>query len=476
MKLATGFSLVVFALSFFPVIPVFGYQLTFQPRFSLGVEYTDNVFLDPDDSGENVDNPEVGPQDDFIFIPTPGFTAEMLGRQNGLSFSYDFGYSYYNTFSEKNSWRHGASISAWTQFNRNQRLELRDIFSYSEDPLGGTTFVVNDSPDSIDPADPTTLRSRQAHWANTANLLYTQQFGRNDSYFLQFNNNLRGDDDFRGNSSIVYTPRAGINYWFTPQWGSDLQVEYSWGNFDDAPDVSQWYTSLQLTHKLSKRLNIFGVGTYRSVKQSGELQDFLKTTRRTLEDYKVYDLRMGFNYAIGTDLTLDASAGANSAEPNITSNKTNFAGTLSMTKIFRRGSMRIYGGTGYSATYSSRSDVGPSLFYEAGISGIYQAMRYVSLNAFVSFRRDEYGEDQRVLLGEDIDPDFPEIPQNELERTDDSYGGGIGVVYKFRPWVFCTLRYAYRNFNSNQNRRDYDENRVSFSISMTTPRAFRTTR
>ncbi len=77
-------SLIIFLMA----TPALGYQLTFQPRISVGVEYTDNVFLDPDNIGEISDEPGLEPESDFIFVTAPGFTAEMLGQLKGLSLSY----------------------------------------------------------------------------------------------------------------------------------------------------------------------------------------------------------------------------------------------------------------------------------------------------------------------------------------------------------------------------------------------------
>ena len=472
------FSAAVFLVFFLSASKAPGYQLTFQPRISLGVEYTDNVFLDPDNIGEIRDNPDLKPESDFIFIPTPGFTAEVLGRRNGLSVDYDFGYSYYNTYHQRDSWRHNANITAWTQFSRNKRLELRNSFLYTEDPLGnGRSFEVNVPPDSVAPADPTTLNSRQPYWVNTADLSYTQQFSQLSSYYLEFYNSIRNDDSLRGNSSIVYTPRAGVTYWFNPRWGSELSGEYSWGNYDNAPDLKQWYTSLRMIRRFSRQLDAYAVGTYRSIDQSGDLQDFLLTTRRTLEDYKVYDLQLGATYNITNSWALDASGGVVYYDPDLTNSETRFSGNLNLTRTFRRGSVRVYGATGYGQAFDTRSDLGPSLFYEAGVSGDYQLTRYLTANAYVSYRRDEYGQDQRLLLGEAVDPNAPEIPPALLEdRNDDSYGASVGLNYEFRRWASCELRYNYYKRNSTLEANTYDENRVTFYITLTTPRPWRTAR
>ncbi len=466
----------VFFIFFLTATPALGYQLTFHPRISVGVEYTDNVFLEPDNVEEIPGRPAYEPESDFLFITAPGFTTEILGQQKGLSLSYDFGYSKYNEFSSRDSWRHNLDFSTWTEFARNMRLEFRDTFLYTEDPLGGRAFEVTVPPDSGTPADPTTVRSREPYWVNTASLRFDHDFGQRKSYFFEFSNTIREDDDIRGNSSTEYTPRAGLTYWFGPDWGTEIEGAYSWGDFDNAPDIDAWYGSLRVIRRMSRQLEVYGQYRNRFVNQEGDLRDYLLTTRRTLEDYKVHDLQLGTIYSISNDLTLEASGGVVYYDPDITDDQTGFSGTLDLSKTFRRGSVRIYGFSGYNENLFTRSDLGPSLAHEAGLSGNYQLVRDVTLNAFISYRRDDYGDDQRVLLAGEIDPDLPPIPEEDLNRTDDSYGAGAGLAYALRSWVSFNLNYSYFKRESNQERQNYDENRATFYITFTTPRPYQTSR
>ena len=236
----------VFSIVILTATSALGYQLTFQPRISVGVEYTDNVFLDPDNIGEISDEPGLEPESDFIFVTAPGFTAEMLGQQKGLSLSYDFGYSKYNEFSNNDSWRHNLDFSTWTEFARNMRLEFRNTFLYTEDPLGERAFEVTVPPDSGTPADPTTVGSREPYWINTASLRSDHEFGQLKSYFLEFLNTHREDDALGGSNSTVNTPRAGLTYWFGPDWGTEIEGAYTWGDYENAPDIKAWYSSLRV--------------------------------------------------------------------------------------------------------------------------------------------------------------------------------------------------------------------------------------
>jgi len=468
------------AVSFFlaAATSAFGYQLTFQPRISVGLEYTDNVFLDPDNAKDVNGNPLPGPVDDFIYTTTPGFTAEMLSRRSGLSLDYDFTYAAYNDFTDQNNWRHSASLSAWTEFSRGMRLEANDAFIRTEDPLGGArNFEINRPADSITPQDPTTIRSREPYSENTASLRFTHQFGRENSYFLEYVNSIRADDDPEGDDSIEHLPSAGLTYWFGPRWGTEVQGSYEHSNFDINPDIRAWYASLRMIRRLSRRLEVFGQYRHRVVDQKGDLQDLLTTTRRTLEDYKVYSPEVGMSYSISHDLAMEATAGFFYRDNDVTDSQSGFSGTFNLTKTLRRGSTRLYGAAGYGESLTSRSSLGPSKFYEIGVTANYEVIRNMQIDGFVSYRRDEYDEDQRLLLADAVAPGaVGDLSQADLGRDEDRYGAGIGMRYAFRTWLSCTLNYSYQRVNSTRDIDEYDENRATFFITLTPPRPWRTVR
>ena len=181
----------------------------------------------------------------------------------------------YNEFSDQNSWRHDLDFSAWTEFARNHRLEFRNIFLYTEDPLGGRAFTVTVPPDDGTPADPTTVGSREPYWINTASLRFDHEFGQRRSYFLEFLNIHREDDNALGNNSTENTPRAGLTYWFGPDWGTEIEGAYTWGNFDNAPDINASFGSLRVIRRMSRQLEVYGQGRLRIVDQKRGPAGFL---------------------------------------------------------------------------------------------------------------------------------------------------------------------------------------------------------
>ena len=137
-------------------------------------------------------------------------------------------------------------LTAWSEFSRNRRLEFQNTYLYTEDPLGEIAFEVTRPPDSISPTDPTTIGSREPYWINAARLRFDHEFARDESYYLQFTNIHREDDNEFGENSTTNIPRAGLTYWFGRDWGTELEGSYTWADYDTSSDIRAWYSNLRV--------------------------------------------------------------------------------------------------------------------------------------------------------------------------------------------------------------------------------------
>jgi hypothetical protein len=52
------------------------------------------------------------------------------------------------------------------------------------------------------------------------------------------------------------------------------------------------------------------------------------------------------------------------------------------------------------------------------------------------------------------------------KRLDYIYGGGLGIRYELQRWIRLDMNYDYQGRNSNFNASDYDDNRVSFTVTL----------
>ena len=232
----------------FTVSNAAAFQATFLPRISLSEEYSDNLFL--------TENNE---EDDFITIISIGFTTELLWQQAGIELSYDPAAVLYHEFSENDTWRHTALLYGWADLTRNNRIEVRDAFVRTEDPLGVEDINFLRSEDPAIEADPTLRTTREPYITNTVSVRFTNRFGENDSFYLEYASiNLENEDKtLEDNTQRI--PSAGLTYWFTPRWGSEIIVSFTEAEYyredefytgpdagDPSDDFDQWEGSIRL--------------------------------------------------------------------------------------------------------------------------------------------------------------------------------------------------------------------------------------
>ncbi|MBW2608285.1 MAG: outer membrane beta-barrel protein, partial [Deltaproteobacteria bacterium] len=271
----------------FTASSVFAFQATFLPRISLTEEYTDNLYLSEDNE-----------EDEFITIISIGFTTELLWQHSGIEISYDPARVLYHEFSENDTWRHTALLYGWADLTRNNRLEFRNAFVRTEDPFGEEDVYYLRSDDPAIGADPTLRTSREPYIRNTASLRFTNRFGEDDSFYLEYAYGILENEDKTLEDNTRHIPSAGLTYWFTPQWGSEIILSYTNAEYEredefvDEPsdNFEQANGSIRLIKRFTRQFE--GHLAYSHV-----YVDF----ETTEEDYQIYNPSIGFDYSIAQD-------------------------------------------------------------------------------------------------------------------------------------------------------------------------------
>ncbi len=429
-----------------------GFQATFLPRMSVSGEYTDNYFLLED-----------AEEDEFITVISLGFTTELLWQHSGIEISYDPAYAIYNEFSENDTWRHTALLYGWSDLTRNSRLEIRNAFVRTEDPFGEEDIYYLRSDDPAIGADPTLRTSREPYIRNIASLRFTNQFGENDSFYLEYAYGILENEDETLEDNSRHIPSAGLTYWFTPRWGSEIIVSYIKAEYDredgfigiPSDDFNAWDGNIRLIKRFSRQLEGHLAYTHIYV-------DFEKTE----EDYQIYNPYIGFNYEVAQDKRIDVDVGyfVQDYDEQIEGrdDKSGPTADVVFEKTFQRGSVSLAGSGGYDGAYFGAESLGLSIFYEAGLEAEYNLTRRVTGDIFGSYRQDKY---------EDEDP----------VRRDKTTRGGVGLTYEYERWLSSNINfsirveYSYRNFDSTDPI-DYVENRGLLSITLTRSQPYRTGR
>lgn len=423
----------------FTASSAFAFQATFLPRISVTEEYTDNLYLAQEDE-----------KDELITIISMGFTTELLWQHSGVELSYDPACVLYHEFSENDTWRHTALLYGWTDLTRNNRLEVRDAFVRTEDPFGEEEI-----------ADPTLRTTREPYWTNTASVRFTNRFGENDSFYLEYANSILENEDETLEDNTRYIPSAGLTYWFSPQWGSEITLSYTKAEYDPgdefdgepSDDFNAWDGNMRLIKRFSRQLEGHLAYTHIYV-------DF----ETTEEDYQIYNPYIGFNYEVGRDISISADVGYfyqdYEEEIDDRDNSSGLTADVNFTKTFQRGLISLTGATGPTQAYFGAENLGLAIFYEAGIDAEYNLTRRVTGDIFGLYRQDKY---------EDEDP----------VRRDKTTRSGVGLTYEYERWLSSNINFSIRaeysntKVNSNIDENDYVENRGLLTITLTRSQPYR---
>jgi len=438
----------------FTASSVFAFQATFLPRMSVSEEYTDNFFLTEDNE-----------EDEFITVISLGFTTELLWQHSGIEISYDPAYAIYNEFSENDTWRHTALLYGWSDLTRNSRLEINNAFVQTEDPFDEEDIYYIRSDDPAIGADPTLRTSREPYIRNIASLRFTNQFGENDSFYLEYAYGILENEDKTIEDNTRHIPSAGLTYWFTPQWGSEIIISYIKAEYsredefftgpdagDPSDDFNAYNGNIRLIKRFSRQLE--GHLAYTHIYFDSEVNE---------DDYQIYNPYIGFNYEVAQDKTVIVNVGYAllNYEEEI-DDRDDLSGPTAdavFEKTFQRGSISLLGAGGYDFAYFGAEDLGVSIFYEAGLEAEYNLTRRVTGDIFGSYRQDRYEEEDPV-------------------RRDKATTGGVGLSYEYERWLSSNINfiiraeYSYRNFDSNIED-PYIENRGFFSITLTRSQPYR---
>jgi hypothetical protein len=424
---------VLTAILLFSASSAESFQFTFTPRLTVAEEFTDNVFLSPENT-----------ETDFITTITPGFVLGLPGKMAGMELSYNPSYAYYNEFDENNTWRHQADLSGWTQLTKDTRIDLRDSFVNTEDPLSEADIAVIRTEDPALPVDTGIRRGRNRYSRNFAEANFTHQFGPSDDFRIGYSHTLLENDDPAIEDSQTHNPSAALRYWFLPQWGVDLSGAYTKGEYEIRDDVEKWHGSLKLLKKFSPHLDGYLRYSHTQYRYEGETGDD-----------KTYNPSVGIDYEIAEDLTLNFDVGyfINAYEKR--EDQDGLTLDARLIKRFRRGSINLIARSGYDQAIGQTENLGYEKFAEGGASATYRFTRYVSGNINGFYRYSDYVD-------------------NLNARRDDSVRGSAGLAVAPLSWMTIDLRYSFRMLESTLDANEYQENRALLSITLAPATPYRT--
>lgn len=420
---------------------------TLVPRLTLSEEYTDNVDLDPSDRRE-----------EWTTVVSPGIDYSVLWKTKGLRLSYSPGFAYAAKDRDNSEIRQDLSADFWNQVTSGLRLRASETLRRTELPytleepvfrrtrtVPVTTEQTPGAPVEIQEPiverrpDRTIRRNREPYTESTTAVATDYRFGKRDRFTASYLFGVLDNDDPKVEDNRRHSPSLGVTWWFRDHYGVDAGVRYERGDYSGKTDYTNDYEAhMRFLREFSEHLNGF-VGYRHTVAD----------TPGDMKDYQVYEPFVGVDWEPSKDFFASLSVGffyknnetgSNDSGPTV-------SGDLGKMWRFRRGAIRVSGGTGYEQSYGGAENLGFTQYYEAMVAGNYALTK----------RMDSFGS-ASVVRNEYLDED--------PERDDNVYTAAAGLRYRMLRWLYLNMTYSHQKLDSNQNEKDYRENRVVMSVSL----------
>ncbi len=424
-------------------------QMLFTPALTITERYSDNIYLVPDNEDDRVTKEE-----DYITAAGLNLIGQIVGRTARFELNYAPTYSSFANNSDLNFWRHAGRIYFRNDFSQHTLFEISDNYLETENPLDGTDAFFQDDPSQGSAIEPdSSRRGRNRYRTNLAQMRLSHQYGERDNFFLALQHDLREDIDTNPDVAVNdYTnlqPSMGWTHWLTRRWGIALNGYYSSRDYEDDIDREEIFGYFRFLRAFTRNLSSFI--EYR--------QTYLNYDSESGDDYRFHMATLGIDYQFQESAAVTLAVGYYIQDYEDLDDEDDENGWGVNSDIFKRwGGQQSYitlsGASGYQIDDTGAEDLGLNFYYQGRIELGRAFTRRFSGSLFGSYRFDEY-------------------PNQTPERVDHTTNAVIMMKYQAIQWIFISLSYSYKDFQSDNRLAEYRENSVILAITMRPSSPFR---
>ncbi len=388
----------------------FRYQ--WSASLSASQEFDDNITLSPENR-----------EHDWITRLIPGLSVSLLTEETEANLSYELRLVNYARNDQRSEVRHFITLTGFQgiQVARRVTLDLNTVLRISEDP-----FELAEPDEDVSNASDTSNRSYRTTLGGRVNYL----FGPEDTVYAGFLYEMLLNDDPLVEDRRQYLPSAGFSYWFTREFGVRTDYTFTKADFDQTENYDEHIVTPAFLYRFNPRSTATLSYTYDDLAYDG-----------LSLDYVVHTITLGLDHQFNSAMSGSISGGYFVVVPEEGDDRGDFAGSLSFTYTRPRITFNLNGDAGYRRQFFQRDNLGLSLYGNVSVNLTYQATERLSANLTGGYFRDEYLETIE-------------------KRTSDNYRGGAGLDYTILRWLRGSLRYDYRQRESNRSEDEYVDNRV----------------
>lgn len=433
-------------------IVLFFAALAFLPFSTARAQHVSTVSTGVTTTGTYSDNTSVTTEDKqsgFYWDLNPWVRYDFQARNTNLGLMYSPSFRYY--FDDRDHFlSHSLNLNADHQLRKNLSTSFSNSLRISQDPYDIPELVFERIEDDIIIIEDPTLRTgRSTYYSNNLRQSFRYRFGPSDHVTLGYSFGFLKNDSPDYEDSLNHGPNLGVTYWWTADYGTVFSASYRRGEFDESPSINTYSANLRLIRKVTPLLSVFvshGQSYVRYDRERG-LEDAAPN-----RDYEVFNVNVGVDYDLTPTTFLTLSAGVFYKQEQGGDSTTGSQLDADLARQFRRGSVRLSGGTGYDDAFFGAENLGFAQYYRASVLGSYTFTRRCSGNLAFQYRRNNY---------------------EQVDREDDTYTFSSGLSYVFRPWLTGSVSYVHRMVESSIPNNDYTENRVSVTLTATPTIPFR---
>jgi hypothetical protein len=403
----------------------------FTPSLVLSEEYTDNLFLD----SQNEEN-------DFITSAGLDLTGQILWRTAGIELRYNPAYEFYQENDDLNSWRHEASFYTWKQLQRSTRMDLRDTYLRTNNPIDESTTIEQDGQPQGPAIGPDrNRRGRNEYYTNVVEAHVNHQFGAADLIDVGYQYSILRDVDIPPGTvsadNDIHMPIIMLAYDFSQRWGIELDSSYAIADYKERNDRNQYNGRLRLLYRFDRALSCYV--NYRHTN--------VKFDQDTDEDYSVYEPSVGIRYDFPDNARIEIGGGYYYQDFDTSEDRKGFNVTsdISKTWVFPVWYTDISGSSGYIIDDIGVEDNGLDIYYQGRLEVGYNFAATLVGSVYGAYRYDKY-------------------PSEDPERVQKTAAAGAALNWQALHWMYFRLRYDVSDVSSDRAIDEYTENRAMITI------------
>lgn len=409
-----------------------GMKKTFVPRISIRNQYDDNIALAYEN--ENAD---------WITTVSPGLTLRTESPGTQISLDYEAGFSSYRDDASRDSTSHQGIFRLERAVCHHLRIEMRDTFIRSEDPLLMTEEGIEE-----------VFRERRIYHRNTGEATLSWQFSADGSMTIGYRNRYLDSKSPGMEDSISHEGFLDIDTWLTRRFGITLNSRVNHGAFKQpegfagtaSEDFYQYEGGVALnyrwgpTHRLYARYSLLN-------------QDFVAPhPGEGTDDFRVHQGVLGLNMPLTrwTGFNIEGGYIVQDSSADRTTDSGTF--TLSLSTRRERASASISGSTGYDQDYLSSENLGSSKYRQADGRANYQLAEHLRIFGSASYRREEY---------------FGRVDQEGRDDRIQRMEGGVS--YALWRWLSFSLDSSHTERTSTDDTVEFRDTRIMLYLSAAYP-------